>query len=212
MNQGPDAEAFKRLLDVIKAHGQPRIVFLSTILANDPSSVIGKIHKEKEDAIRKSGLPHKFLRPGGFMSNSYQWIGPIKAEGMVRNAMGDGKFPPIAAEDIAAVAVKALTDPDLAGEIFELTGGELVTVPEQVHILSEILGKPIRCVDVSIETAVQNLIQLGIPAPIATAVGESYEMVREGRGIDIRNTIEKVTGRPPMTFQAWARKHASRFV
>ena len=211
MNQGADVEPFRQLLATIKAQGSTRIVFLSTLLAANPDSSIGRIHQAKEDAIRASGLPGKFLRPGGFMSNTYQWIGSIKAEGVVQNPMATGKFPPIAPEDIASVAVKALTDPNLEGEEFELTGGELISVPEEVNILSEILGKAIRCVDITIEAAVQNLIRAGIPAPIAAGVGRSFEMVRDGQGMAIRATVQKVTGKAPMTFREWAVKHAARF-
>jgi uncharacterized protein YbjT (DUF2867 family) len=211
MNGGPDGEPFRQLIAAAKRHGDPRIVFLSTILANEPEFQIGKLHKDKEDAIRESGLPRAFVRPGGFMSNSYQWIGTIKGEGVVYNALGTGKTAPIAPEDIAAVVVKALTAPSLAQEVFEVTGGELLTVPEQVSILAEILGRQIRCVEVSTETAIQGLIRAGIPAQVAAAVGQTFEAVRNGRVVAVKDTVERVTGNRPKTYAAWAREHASRF-
>jgi uncharacterized protein YbjT (DUF2867 family) len=211
MNGGLAAESFRRLVAAAKAQGNPRIVFLSTILATTPEFQIGRLHKDKEDTIRESGLPGTFLRPGAFMTNAYQWIGTIKAEGVVYNPMGTGKAAPIAPDDIAAVAVKALTTPGLAGEAFELTGGELLSVPEQVKILADVLGKPIRCVDVPTETAVQGLVRAGLPGHVAAAVGQSFEAVRDGRAADLRDTVERVTGRRPKTFEAWAREHASRF-
>jgi uncharacterized protein YbjT (DUF2867 family) len=211
MNGSLDQQLFERLVTVAKAEGDPRIVFLSTILAGLPQLQIGKLHKEKEDAIRESGLRGKFIRPGGFMTNAYQWIGTIKAEGIVYNATGDAKTAPIAPEDIAAVAVKALTDPALSGETLELTGGELLNIPEQVNILAKALGQSIRCVDVPVDAAVQNLVRAGIPPQIAAAVGESFETIRAGRVVTISDTVAKVTGLPPTTFEAWARKHASRF-
>lgn len=146
------------------------------------------------------------------MSNAYQWIGTINAEGLVYNPMGDARFAAIAPEDIAVVAVKALVDPGLSGDVFELTGGEMLSVREQVGILSKVLGRSIRCVDVPAETAVQNLIRAGIPPQLAAAVGESYEAVRNGRILAIKDTVEKVTGRKPITFETWARQHASRFL
>jgi uncharacterized protein YbjT (DUF2867 family) len=211
MNGGPDREPFRQLIAAARAQGEPRIVFLSTLLAGAPEFQIGKLHKDKEDAIRESGLPGKFIRPGGFMTNSYQWIGTIKAEGVVYNAMGTGKFAPIAPEDIAAVVVKALTVPSLSDEVFELTGSQLLSVPEQVSILADVLGKPIRCVDVPTETAIQGLIRAGIPAQVAAAVGQSFKAIRDGRAIAVKNTVERVTGNQPKTFEAWAREHASRF-
>jgi uncharacterized protein YbjT (DUF2867 family) len=109
MNQSPDQEAFRRLIEAAKPAGKPRIVFLSSLAADDGQLQIGRRHKLKEHAIRAPGLEAKFLRPGGFMSNAYQWIGSIKGEGPVYNALGEAKFPPVAPEDTAAVAVKALT-------------------------------------------------------------------------------------------------------
>lgn len=212
MSQSPDQQAFARLIDAAKSSGQPRIVFLSSLAAKQPELQIGILHKQKEDTIRASGLLATFVRPGGFMSNVYQWIGSINAEGVVYNPMGDTRFPPIAPEDIAAVAFKSLIDPALSGKTFELTGGELLSVPEQVEILAKVLGRPIQCVDITVEKAIENMTRAGVPAPIARAVGESYGAVREGGIFGVTDTVEKVTGTQPMTFESWARKHASRFL
>lgn len=211
VNGGPDLETFKRLMATAQADGKPKIVFLSSITAATPELKIGKIHKDKEDAVREAGLDGKFLRAGGFMSNTYQWIGSIKAEGIVYNAFGSTQFPPVAPEDIAAVAVKTLTQ-NLPGEIFDVTGGEMLNVEEESGILAKILGRPLRCVDVPMEVAVQGLIRSGVPAELAAAVGESFQAFRERRsGSEMKDTVERLTGRRPMTFEAWARKHAARF-
>jgi uncharacterized protein YbjT (DUF2867 family) len=206
-----DQESYRRLIAIAKAQGNPRIAFLSTLMAGAPESQIGQLHKDKEDAIRESGLPAKFVRPGSFMTNTYQWIGTIKAEGVVYNPMGTGKFAAIAPEDIAAVAVKALTDPELSGDPFELTGGELLDVPEQVSILADVLGRPIRCVDVPIESAIQGMIRAGASAQLAAAVAQSLEAIRDGRIVTVRDTVKRVTGHEPKTFAAWARENAARF-
>ncbi len=208
---GGDTAQFTRLVAAAKAQGSPRLVFLSTIFAAVPGIHIGKLHHDKEDAIRASGLPAAFVRPGGFMSNSYQWIGSIKAEGAVYNAMGTGQSAPIAPQDIAAVAVQALNSAELAGQVYEVTGGELLSVPQQVAILAEVLGRPLRCVDVPVEAAVQGLIRGGVPPAIAAIIGQSFEAVRDGGSAMLRDTVEKVTGRPAQTFKAWAQQHAAHF-
>jgi uncharacterized protein YbjT (DUF2867 family) len=211
LNTGPAGDTFGGLLAALKAQGSPCVVFLSTIIADEPGSEIGKLHKDKEDAIRAAGLSGTFLRPGGFMSNSLRWAGTIRAEGVVYNPTGAGKTALIAPEDIAAVASRALTTQELSGQIFELTGAELLSVPEQVEILSGVLGRPLRCVDVSMEAAVQGMIASGIPARIAAGVGQSLEAIRDGRIVSVKDTVQRVTGRPPKTFAAWAQEHASRF-
>lgn len=212
MTQTSDVQQFQQLIDAAESEGRPKIIFLSTLAVSMPESLIGKIHKEKEDAIRESGLEGTFIRPGGFMSNAYRWIGSIKNEGVVYNGMGAGKFAPIAPQDIAAVAVKALTASNGSGEVFELTGGEYVTVPEQVNLLADILRKPIRCVDLPAEALVQYMMRDGLPAHVAAAVAQSYEAVRNGHAATMMTgTVESVTGRPPKTFAAWARENAARF-
>src|SRR5258708_15287910 len=147
MNGGLESEPFRQLIAAARAQGKPGIVFLSTLLAGAPEFQIGKLHKDKEDAIRESGLPGKFIRPGGFMTNSYQWIGTIKAEGVVYNAMGTGKSAPIAPEDIAAVSLKAMTVPSLFDEGVELTRHPLLRLTRQGRILAERVWKaiPVLC-------------------------------------------------------------------
>jgi uncharacterized protein YbjT (DUF2867 family) len=169
------------------------------------------LHKDQEDAIRNSGLSGKFVRPSGFMSNSFQWIGSIKSESVVYSPTGSGKGAPIAPSDVAAVVVKALTEPSLADEVFEVTGSELLSAQEQVRILSDVLGKTIRCVDVTFEAAVAEQVRAGIPAYLATAVAQVFEAIRDGRAAAVTGAFERVTGRKPETFETWVREHASRF-
>ncbi|WP_158752301.1 NAD(P)H-binding protein [Acidobacterium sp. S8] len=211
MNGILDNGVFRKLVAAAKDEGVERITFLSSAAANHPELLMGKLHKDKEDAIRESGVRGSFLRPNGFMSNTYQWGKNVKADGVVYNPMGSGRFAPIAPEDIAAVAVKTLTDGESAGEILELTGGELIDVPEEVSILSRILGKELRCVEITTEAAAQGLVQSGIPEHVAKAVAKTFETVREGQAAVVKDTFEKLMGRRPMTFEEWAKKHASRF-
>jgi hypothetical protein len=84
-------------------------------------------------------------------------------------------------------------------------------VPEQAEILSKTLNKTIRSVDVTIEAAIRGMIANGIPAKLAEAVAESLLAVRDGRVTHVTKSVELVTGDVPMTFETWARKHASRF-
>ena len=211
MNLAQTPAVFTRLLDAIQPSGPARIVFLSTLLASRPGFQLGRLHLEKENAIRSSGLPRHILRPGGFMSNTRQWAGTIRADGVVYNPMASGKSAPIAPEDIAAVAARLLVSPDHAEEILELTGSELLTVPEQVETLAKILDKPIRCVDVPVEAAVEGMVRNGLPAQVAAAVAESLKAVRDGNGVQITDTVQRVTGHRPITFAEWAQGHASQF-
>jgi uncharacterized protein YbjT (DUF2867 family) len=217
MSGSPDPETFRRMMAATKGRPLPRIVFQSTTWASPvlraqlPALAIGRWHEEMEGAIHRSGSRATFLRPSAFMTNTFAWIGTIKAEGVVYNPWASAQTAPIAPEDIAAVAVKNLTDPQSAPDAIELTGGELLTVADQVAILGRVLGKPLRCVDVPVETAVGGLMRNGAAERFARAVGESFEAVRAGKAATKTDAVEKLLGRAPTTFEAWARKHAARF-
>ncbi|MBB5060160.1 uncharacterized protein YbjT (DUF2867 family) [Granulicella aggregans] len=211
MNIVTPIDSFRQFLETAKANGTPRIVFLSSLSAADPVNLVGKLHLEKEEAIRASGLPYALLRCGGFMSNAFGWLQTIKSESTVYNPMGSGQYAPIAPEDIAAVAVRSLRSPHLSAETYNLTGSQLIDAPQQVEILSRLIHRPLRVVDITTETAVENMVRYGIPAPIATGVAKSFESIREGKAAMATNTVAQLTGRPPLTFEGWAARHVDKF-
>ena len=211
MNGTLDGALFRQLIGLAQASGSPRVVFLSSLAASEADLRIGQLHKDKEDALAASGLPYAIVRAGAFMSNSYQWLGSIRAEGVVYNAAGDTPFATIDPADIAAVAVHALTVPALEETLFEVTGGETLTLPERVQILARYLGKPLRTVDIPVEKAAERLRAMGLPPQVAAAVAESVGSLRAGRGRRVTDTVQRVTGRPPRTYEQWAKEHAARF-
>lgn len=211
MNGAGEVGTFPQLIEAARQEKLPRIVFLSSLFASMPGLNIGRVHAEKENAIRQSGIRGHFLRAGGFMSNARQWAPTIKAQGVVYNPMGAGKSAPIAPEDIAAVAARILVSPNGAEEFPELTGDELLSVPQEVELLARAIDKPIRCVDVPAEAAIEGMKRNGLPPQLAEAVGESIAAVHDGRAERLTHTVEQITGRKPMSFAQWAEKHAPEF-
>lgn len=211
MNGVLEGNAFRRVIEAMKAAGSPRVVFLSTLFAADAESPIGRVHKEKEDVIRASGLHGSFVRAGNFMTNTFQWLEKIRQDGTVLNGMGTGETAPVAPQDIAAVAVRALTSSD-AAEIYEVTGAELLTLAEQVATLARVTGKPIRVVEIGTEQAEEGLLKAGFPPFVAKAVSRSYQDIRDGKMAFVRDTVEKTKGALPVTYEAWVRSQAARLV
>jgi uncharacterized protein YbjT (DUF2867 family) len=211
MNVG-SGDAFRQLVAHAASKPAMRVVFLSTAMVETaPDTLLGRLHHEKEDIIRQAGLKGRFLRPTGFMSNAYLWLPAIKEHSMVPNPMGTGLAAPIAPEDIAAVAVRALTDAALTDEVLRLTGGELISVPEQVALLAQALDRPLRCVDITLDEAAENLARFGLPQPVAASVVRAYEAVKAGRAATMSDTVERLLGRQPMRFEQWLAQHVDRF-
>ncbi|CAB3717410.1 NAD(P)H-binding protein [Trinickia soli] len=211
MNVG-SADTFRELIARVAAKRVRRVVFLSThMVESAPDTLLGRLHREKEDIIRTAGLDGRFLRPTGFMSNAYLWLPSVRASGVVPNPMGDGRAAPIAPEDIAAVAVRALTDASLTERELVLTGGEIISVPEQVALLSQAIDRPLRCADITLEQATDNLTRAGLPQPIAASVVKAYEQVKAGRAAKATDTVERLLGRKPLRFEQWLQTHVEHF-
>ena len=94
-----------------KAARVQHIVHLSSFnVLGDPMPAMGRWHHQREEIVRDSGIPATFLRPGGFMSNAFDWAPTIRAGGYVIDPVGPGRYASIDPADIAAVAALCLTE------------------------------------------------------------------------------------------------------
>jgi (4-alkanoyl-5-oxo-2,5-dihydrofuran-3-yl)methyl phosphate reductase len=206
-------EADRLLVEEAKQAGAKQIVMISSGTVQLEGNAIGRLHRETELLVEDSGIPWTLLRPGGFMSNTIMWWAEtIKTQAKVFNPAGNGKSAPISPYDIAAVAAVGLTSSGHEGKAYNLTGGELLSNPEQVEILSKVIGKPIECVDIPVEVAAERAIASGLPEVLVTALAELWTQLRNGGGAFQTNEVEKLTGQPAQTFETWCRAHRSAFV
>lgn len=201
-----------KLIDVAKAAGVRHIVKLSVIGADQPVLTFSQWHGRVENYLKDSGIAWTMLRPGNFMSNAILfWAETIKAQGVFYQPTGDGRWPSIAPEDIAAVAVVALSTGGHEGQGYTLTGDKPMNGEEYAAVLSEVLGKPIKFVDVPPDVAQQGMLMGGMPAEYAEAVMNLMLAMRAGHAEFVNDTFERLTGRKPMSFADWVRKHIDAF-
>lgn len=201
------------VIEAAKRAGVRHIVKLSTLEATDHKIQVGKWHYEREDLIRASGLDWTFLRPGMFMSNSIEWWAEsIKGQGSVFFPGGKkGKVAPVDPRDVARVAAAALTEPGHDGQAYELTGSKLFTIGEMVQVISDVLGKPIQYVDIPPIAAKLFMLKTGMDKTLVNALMEMLRSLRKNEGAIITDTVQRVTGLPPRTFEDWCREHIKAF-
>lgn len=201
------------VIEAAKRAGVRHIVKLSTLEATDHKIQVGKWHYEREDLIRASGLDWTFLRPGMFMSNSIEWWAEsIKGQGSVFFPGGKkGKVAPVDPRDVARVAAAALTEPGHDGQAYELTGSKLFTIGEMVQVISDVLGKPIQYVDIPPIAAKLFMLKTGMDKTLVNALMEMLRSLRKNEGAIITDTVQRVTGLPPRTFEDWGREHIKAF-
>jgi uncharacterized protein YbjT (DUF2867 family) len=214
VSTGPAGPVQDRDLAVAAAKaGASRIVKLSTLSVDDDriDDPITRWHRAGEDAVRDSGVAWTFLRPTGFMSNALHWAGTIASHDTVYHPYGDGRVALIDPRDIAAVAATVLTRPGHDGRAYPLCGPEALGPADEVAILSEVLGRPLRYVEVSPEDAHRTMVERGMPPELADAVVAKAATTREpGVGIPDRE-LSLLLDTTPRTFRAWVRDHVAAF-
>ena len=189
------------------------VVHLSSFnVLGDPMPAMGRWHHEREQIIRASGLPATFLRPGGFMTNAFDWLPAIRAGGYVLDPAGPGRYAPIDPADIAAVAALALTRDGHAGREYVLTGEETFTVTEQVAVLSAATGLDIKVREPATpDETVRARFPNGAPQALADAILEGFALLRADTTGLRTDTVRRLLGRGPRTFADWCARHAGVF-
>lgn len=198
------ADGAAEVVEAIAKHAR-RVVYLSANVADEP----GTHYHEIERLIRNSGLGWTFLRPGGFAANTLGWAGQIR-QGVVRWPYGAASRSLIHEKDIAAVAVHVLTSGGHGGAAYVLTGPEQLTQAEQVRVIGEVIGREVRWEDQSPDEARDRLMAAwGDPAFVVAALRtwEGFVAVPE----PVTDTVERLLGRPALTFRQWAADHAADF-
>lgn len=128
--------------------GVRHVVFLSLLGAENNPFVP---HRWIEWHLQFLDMDWTFLRPNFFMQNlSTTHREEIRDRDEIFIPAGDGATSFIDARDIAAVAVRALTEAGHEYMAYTLTGSEALTYAEVAHVLSDVLGRPIRYRDPSL--------------------------------------------------------------
>ncbi|MBB2914616.1 uncharacterized protein YbjT (DUF2867 family) [Streptosporangium becharense] len=196
------AERAAPIVELVAEHAR-RIVYLSAM------SAASMFHGEIERLVEESGLEWTFLRPGGFAVNTLMWADQIR-EGVVRWPYAQAGRPLIHERDIAEVAALVLTGDGHAGKVYDLTGPEVVTQAEQVHLIGEAIGRPVRYEESPREVAREHLLAAwGNAAFVDSALDHWASIVAEPE--PVTRTVEELTGAPARTFRQWAADHAADF-
>jgi uncharacterized protein YbjT (DUF2867 family) len=195
--------------------GAAHVVKLSALGASSHSnSAIAREHWEVEQVLQQAAVTWTILRPHAFMQN---WLGEVaesvRAEGVIRSPIGDGKVPFIDTRDIAAVAAEALLHPEVhAGHRYFLTGGEAVGYAELAAALSEATGKTVTYRPITLDEARDRMQERGVPIPMIEAMLAiaAYQKAG-GPTATASESVSRILGRPPRTIREFARDHADCF-
>jgi uncharacterized protein YbjT (DUF2867 family) len=198
------AEQQINVLDAAKAAGAQFFVKVSggrAIVGPEMETVVGRCHHEIEEEMRASGLSWVLLRPGLFMQNMLAQAALIKGESKFVVAVGkDMPMCFIDVRDTGALGARVLRDPaPHAGRTYEFTGARS-SYGEFAKDFSDVLGRPVSCVSVTLAQTEQALKARGLPDWLVTHLLVVARLSAEG-AFSTPNTqpIKDIVGREPIT-------------
>ncbi len=132
------------LVEVAKQSGVKHFVYVSASPMLQPAAPLIRYKREVEQAVRASGMRWTILQPTVFME---VWLSSVLgwdiAAGKAR-VFGPGTAPMswISVRDVAAHAVKSLSDERLANQVLALGGPDAVSPNDVVTMFTELSGRP----------------------------------------------------------------------
>jgi uncharacterized protein YbjT (DUF2867 family) len=182
--------------------GVPRLVLLAG--RGEPEA------EQAEHAVRESGADLTIVRSTWFAQNFSEdyWVEGIRG-GELALPAGDVPEPFVDADDIADVAVAALTDDRHIGELYELTGPRLLSFADAVDEIAEAVGRDIHYVPISLDDFAAAAAAQDAPAEIIELLTRLFGEVLDGRNAHLTDGVQRALGREPRDFSEYARDAAA---
>ncbi|MFE2938203.1 NAD(P)H-binding protein [Streptomyces sp. NPDC059255] len=185
-----------------RAAGVRRAVLLSSSAVPAGGPAVGQVHRELAGLFGEWAV----LRPSWFMQNftgQPRHVTSIREQGLIFSATGRGRVGFVDADDIAAVAVHSLTDdPAPSGELV-ITGPEALGYDDVAAVITEVTGRPVAHRSLGFEQ-LRDRLAADLPEEFAALLAGLDLSIAEGAEDRTTDTVERVTGRPPRAFRAFA--------
>lgn len=177
--------------------------------ASSPAS-IAALQGKIDDMVKATGIAYTLLLPNAFMQNHVTFNAAQIKAGALYAPLGEGAVSMIDARDIAEAAATVLVAPAAhAGSSYALTGSEALTSAQQMAIVSKAIGREVKFVDVPEQAATDAMTKMGMPAVVVDWLTSLNNVFRQGWASGISGDVQKITGRAPRTFAAFATEHAN---
>jgi uncharacterized protein YbjT (DUF2867 family) len=175
-----------------------------------------RLHWLAEHVFNWSGLPVIVVRPTAFLDNPLFTVlaaPTIRDRGVLVLPFGTGRTSPIAAADVARVVAALLRDPaDHMGNVYELTGPEVLDIDGLADQYTRGLGRPVVGEDVPYDKWEREVLApIGLPEHVAQHIATMARLHREDRYNRATDDVERVTGRPAQTVEQWVASNRDLF-
>jgi uncharacterized protein YbjT (DUF2867 family) len=125
--------------------------------------------------------------------------------GEVALPVGTVPEPFVDVDDVADVAVAALTEDGHAGQVYELTGPRPLTFAEAVEVIAQASGRPVRFTGVTMAEFAAEMAVAGVPDDVVQLLSYLFTEVLDGRNAAVADGVERALQRPARDFRDFAR-------
>jgi NAD(P)H dehydrogenase (quinone) len=189
----------KAAVAAAKRAGVKRILYTSMLNPDRSFIPFAPDHLETERAIEQSGIEFTILRVSWYAEGLLDTLAAPLKTGKWYSAAGAGRISYVPREDVARAAAAALLSPSGANERPNITGAELLTVPDIAKIASDVTGKPIEVAPVSDEALEKGLVAAGLPPFVIPLVVGTDRNIRAGNFDVASDAVQRLTGEPPQS-------------
>jgi uncharacterized protein YbjT (DUF2867 family) len=177
---------------------------------NSTTSPEQRQHWLAEQAIAWSGVPTVTIRPTVFLETFLTLTAPtVRARDRIELPFGRGKTSPVAAADVARVVATVLADPEPhLGRVHELTGPRAEDLTGVAQEYSEALNREVSYSDVPQEAWAGELEKASLSEHLIQHLVTMADLNRTGRYDRMTDTVDRVTGRPPISVRDYVSLHA----
>ncbi len=163
-----------------------------------------------EQALQASGADWTIVRCSWFNQNfSESFFLDLVLAGEVALPAGGVPEPFVDADDIADVAVAALTDDRHVGELYELTGPRMLTFAGAVGEIGRAAGREVRYETIPMDAFAAGLSAQGLPNDVVDFMQYLFGEVLDGRNAYVTDGVQRAIGREPRDFADFAREAAA---
>lgn len=208
-----DLEAGKRLaahklaIEAAKTAGIRHIVYTSLTNPGPESPITFAIdHRETEAMLASSGIAHTILRNNLYTDLQLMSAPQAIQSGQLVAAAGQGKAGYVTREDCARAAVAALLK-EAETRTYDITGPALVGHAELAAILSDVAGKPVTYVPISVDDLKAGMLAHGLPEVMATAFASFDTAIAKGDLAVASSAVMDLTGSAPMSVADFLRNN-----
>jgi uncharacterized protein YbjT (DUF2867 family) len=175
-----------------------------------------RLHWLAEQVFNWSGLPVVHIRPTVFLDTplfTTMAARSIQENGTIALPFGTGHTSPVAVDDVARVIATVLRDPaPHIGHVYELTGPRSVDMTELAAAFSRALNRPVSYVDVPLDRWQAGLSKMGQPPHVEQHIATMAQLHRDNRYDRTSDGVERVTGIPPQSIEAFVTAHRNLYL